>query len=99
MAEINRKIEKINENFKEIPLKDLWNLQNWQTFSYTKKEGRRCKLLKSEMKVEQDYWVYRNKNIATEYYKESYANKLDNLDKIKMFPETQNMTGQKHKEM
>ena len=51
------------------------------------------------MKVEQDYWVYRNKNIATEYYKESYANKLDNLDKIKMFPETQNMTGQKHKEM
>ena len=51
------------------------------------------------MKVGQDYWIYRNKNIATEYYQESYANKLDNLDKIKMFLETQNTTGQKHIEI
>ena len=47
----------------------------------------------------QDYWFYRSKNIAAEYYKQPYANKSGNLNKINMFLETQNLTGLKHVEI
>ena len=79
----------------------LWqDTHNWQNFNQTHLEKKRedSNKQKRKWKIRNNNWYQRNTKDIKKYHEQVYANKLDNLDEMDKFLETNNLPKLNQKE-